>query len=56
MIHIIPINDLKEHKETTVCKCQPKAIKENNELIIIHNSFDGREGIEWMEEILNYAE
>lgn len=43
MINVIPINDLKEHSEDTTCKCKPKLILENGEMILIHNSYDGRE-------------
>jgi len=47
MINILPINDIKEHTEDTTCKCRPSAeILENGELMIIHNSFDGREAFE----------
>lgn len=42
-LHIIPINDLKEHKELTTCECCPSVKFENGEMIIVHNSFDGRE-------------
>ena len=24
MVHILPINDLKEHEENTTCECNPK--------------------------------
>lgn len=36
------------------CKCNPELryLLESNSWQIIHNSFDGREGIEWAEEIL----
>lgn len=36
------------------CECAP-IIKEltNGAVLIIHNSFDGREGIEWVNEFLN---
>ena len=53
MIHITPINDLEKHEESTTCKCEPSVIEENGELIVVHNSFDGREGFEWTEEILH---
>ena len=53
MIHILPINDLEAHEESTTRKCEPKIIEENGELIVVHNSFDGREGLEWTEEILH---
>ena len=52
-IHITPIGDLEPHEENTTCKCEPKVIYENGEMIVIHNSFDGREGVEITNEILN---
>ena len=45
MIHIIPINDLEEHIESSTCKCNPTYCNKDGE-IIIHNSFDGRELLE----------
>lgn len=54
MIHAYPINDLEQHDlEGTQCKCNPQVIVEPNaEIIIVHNSFDGREGVELANEIL----
>lgn len=53
MINILPINDSKEHEETSTCKCQPSIeILEDGELMIIHNAFDERELIEEFYEIL----
>ena len=54
MIHVYPINDLEQHElEGTQCKCIPKVVIESNsEIIVVHNSFDGREGIEWANEII----
>ena len=47
MVHILPINDLKEHEESTTCECKPKIeILEDGEIMVIHNSYDGREFIE----------
>jgi hypothetical protein len=46
MLNIVPINDLEEHEESSTCKCNPKLIEENGELILVHNSFDKREFIE----------
>ena len=46
MINILPINDLEEHIEDTTCECCPKVEFENGEMIVIHNSFDGRELLE----------
>lgn len=36
------------------CKCHPRIkYEDNGGVIIVHNSFDGREGLEWANEILN---
>lgn len=45
MIHILPINDIKEHTEDTTCACNPevKIEEESGSIIVIHNAFDGRE-------------
>lgn len=42
-LHIIPINDLKEHEESSVCSCRPALIIDNGEMIFVHNSYDKRE-------------
>lgn len=34
------------------CKCNPIIKKVNDSILVIHNSFDGREGLEWTNEIL----
>jgi hypothetical protein len=44
--HVLPTDDLKPHTEDSTCECKPRVIFENGEMIIIHNSFDGREKIE----------
>lgn len=37
-----------------ICKCNPKIeYQDNGTVIVVHNSFDGREGVEWANEILN---
>lgn len=51
--YITPINDLEEHEEATTCKCELKVLYVNNNIVIVHSSFDGREGLEQVEEILN---
>lgn len=43
MINVLPINDIYSHLEDSACKCNPKVIFENGEMIVVHNSFDGRE-------------
>ena len=50
--HVLPVDDIEEHEQSTTCKCEPKVIHENGDIIIVHNSFDGSEGIEWANEIL----
>lgn len=54
--HVTPVGDLKEHEESTTCKCEPKVLHENGDMIVVHNSFDGREGIEVVNEILKNIE
>ena len=49
-IHIIPVNDLKEHEESSTCDCQPTLVMENGEMIFVHNSYDGRELDEELDE------
>lgn len=45
--HILPINDIKPHEEATTCKCKPTVeILQDGEMMVVHNSFDGREQIE----------
>ena len=61
MIHILPINDLKEHEETADCPCNPNVRYEDEdgilpEPICIHNSWDGREIIEQAECLINQGE
>lgn len=46
MINVLPTNDSDEHEENSTCKCKPKIIYENGEMIVVHNSFDKREFIE----------
>jgi len=51
--HVLPINDIKEHTEDTTCECQPRVEHHNGNIVVIHNSYDGREIIEQVNEILN---
>ena len=41
--HVLPINDLREHKESKDCWCIPI---EDEDGVIVHNSMDGREKYE----------
>jgi hypothetical protein len=58
MIHVFPVNDLKEHDiESTQCTCIPQIIIEPDcDMIVIHNSFDGRENNEWVEQKMPNSE
>lgn len=53
--HVMPNNDLKEHSEDSAnpCECEPSVIQVEGDLILVHNSFDGREAVEEVREILN---
>lgn len=55
-INVVPVGDLEPHEERYMegyeCKCEPKIEPCNGSIIVIHNSFDGREGIEIVNEIL----
>lgn len=56
MTHIYPVNDIIEHDlDTTTCECQPKIEEVNGEMLVIHNSYDGRELMEQAKEILKNA-
>ena len=38
---------IKEHEELTTCECNPRIeILDNGEIMVVHNSYDGREYIE----------
>lgn len=45
-VHVIPVNDLKEHIEHRHCECSPKIIQEIGSDVVVHNSYDGREFME----------
>ena len=51
--HVIPNNDTRNHRESYICHCLPEVKHEGANMIIVHNSFDGREGVEWVNEIIN---
>ena len=46
--HILPVNDLRDHDENSdiVCWCNPSVETKGNQLLITHNSADGREYLE----------
>lgn len=41
-VHIIPINDYREHVESMDCWCRPS----HDDGVVIHNAMDGRERFE----------
>lgn len=45
VIHVLPLNDLREHQEDVACWCKPKPDAED-ERVIVHNAADGRESFE----------
>lgn len=49
-IHILPVNDKKEHDMSANCPCKPRIEVVGAVLIIIHNAYDHREVIEQIEE------
>ena len=52
--HVYPNNDLKPHNtEDTTCECDPTIKTEDGNMIVVHNSYDGREAVENANEILD---
>lgn len=50
-IHVLPVNDLKEHTETDDCECHPRIeYVEGGGKVVVHNSYDRREFWEQWEE------
>lgn len=56
VLHIYPLNDINEHFLECIypitgypycpCSCKPEFKEENDNLLILHNSYDGREQFE----------
>ena len=41
---VVPVDDIMPHdEESTLCPCEPKVEFINGGMLIVHNSFDGRE-------------
>ena len=53
MIHVVPTADTLPHEETTACPCLPTVDTTGSEILVIHNAFDGREGVEIAKEIIS---
>jgi hypothetical protein len=45
LIHVVPINDLREHTTRIDCWCNPQP-SADDESVIVHNSLDQREKYE----------
>ena len=47
--HIVPEDDIREHRLGLDCECRPNLIPEDSThyAVIIHNAWDGREEWEW---------
>ena len=47
-VHVLPVNDLRDHVESRECWCQPATTREDDEddVVVIHHSADGRELVE----------
>lgn len=43
-MHVIPINDLREHEASAECWCNPTPDEEHD--LFVHHSLDGREAYE----------
>ena len=44
-VHLVPIDDLKEHVDSESCWCGPEELDEDcDEVVFLHRSMDGREG------------
>jgi hypothetical protein len=50
-IHVMPVDDLREHVFEN-CPCNPEIGVVDADLIYIHNSWDGKEFVEQVEEFL----
>ena len=50
--NILPTNDVGEHTEDSTCACKPVVEVLEHGVLIVHNSFDGREAVELAKEIL----
>ena len=53
IIHIIPVNDTKEHEEETTCHCNPRVDVVEGGMIVVHNAYDGRVAVEKAQAILD---
>lgn len=47
-LHVLPVNDLREHEETRDCWCHPDLTREDKyaTVVVVHHAEDGRELVE----------
>lgn len=45
-VHVLPVNDLREHVESEACWCAPSVERVGQGTLVTHNSMDGRELVE----------
>lgn len=47
-VHVLPINDLREHVESLACWCAPKLqrVDGSTAYLVVHHALDGRELVE----------
>lgn len=45
-IHVVPVNDTREHDEIRQCWCRPRLEEAGLRVLVVHNSADGREYFE----------
>lgn len=46
-VHVMPVEDLREHVERDDCWCRPLVLRsEDSDRVVIHHSEDGRELVE----------
>ena len=50
--HVYPLEDLLPHNtDDSDCRCDPKFIVVGGILVVVHNSYDGREGLDSVEQV-----
>ena len=53
IVHVYPANDLREHIFAEYCHCKPIVKPQGLFTRVIHNSYDGREAWEKLEELIS---
>lgn len=41
-LHVVPINDLRDHEDSEGCWCKPWRLDDEPD-VVVHNAMDGRE-------------